>query len=95
VFFRVSAPLRETIQNDRQCSLHGWLLCGALAIALCARLYFANRPKIGLDDATSADIAGLPIAAMLKFVPWNEPTMGLYYVLLHFWSAVAGSGCLA
>ena len=81
--------------HDRKPVRHGWLLAYAVLLAICLRLYFASRLEVGLDDATSADIAALPFASLIRFVMWNEPTMGLYYVLLHFWSAVAGNRPLA
>jgi mannosyltransferase len=81
--------------RDSKTTLHGWLLACAVVVAIFARLYFASRPEIGRDDAISACIAALPFAAMLKFVIWNDPNMVLYYVLLHFWSAIAGNSPLA
>jgi Dolichyl-phosphate-mannose-protein mannosyltransferase len=81
--------------RDRKAVLYKSLLGCATVLALFARLYFASRPEVGLDDATSADIAALPVASLIRFVMWNEPTMGLYYVLLHFWSAIAGNRPLA
>jgi mannosyltransferase len=71
------------------------LLACAVVLAALVRIYFASRPEIGLDDATSADIVALPFIAMLRFVTWNDPNMMLYYVLLHFWSLVAGNSPLA
>jgi mannosyltransferase len=71
------------------------LLAGAVVLAAFARIYFASRPEMGLDDATSADIVAQPFLAMLRFVTWNDPNMMLYYVLLHFWSLVAGNSPLA
>lgn len=81
--------------RDRKTVPDSWLLACAIVIAVFARLYFAGRAEVGLDDATSADIAALPFPALLKFVIWNEPTMGFYYALLHFWRAIAGSSPLA
>jgi len=49
------------------------VLAGAVVLAAFARIYFASRPEIGLDDATSADIVALPFLAMLRFVTWNDP----------------------
>ena len=40
------------------------LLVGAVVLAALVRIYFASRPEIGLDDATSADIVALPFLAM-------------------------------
>jgi len=81
--------------HDRKITLNGGLLACAVVVAAFARIYFASRPEIGRDDAISADIAALPFLAMLKFVTWNDPNMSLYYVLLHFWSAIAGNSPLA
>lgn len=81
--------------RGRKITLDGWLLVWALVIAAFARIYFASRPEIGMDDAISADIAALPFLAMLRFVTWNDPNMILYYVLLHFWCAIAGNSPLA
>jgi len=61
---------------------------------ICANLLRVST-GIELDDAISADIAALPFLAMLKFVTWNDPNMSFYYVLLHFWSALAGNSPLA
>ena len=71
------------------------LIAGAVVLAAFVRIYFASRPEIGLDDATSADIVALPFLPMLRFVTWNDPNMMLYYVLLHFWSVMAGNSPLA
>jgi hypothetical protein len=81
--------------RDRKITLNGGLLACAVVVATFARIYFASRPEIELDDAISADIAALPFLAMLKFVTWNDPNMSFYYVLLHFWSALAGNSPLA
>jgi uncharacterized membrane protein len=80
--------------RDRKITLDVWLLTCAVTIALVVRIYFASRPEAELDDALSADIAALPLVAMLKVIR-NDPNMVLYYVLLHFWSAVAGNSPLA
>ena len=81
--------------RDRKITLDSWLLACAVVVAIFARIYFASRPEIGLDDSTSADIAALPFLSLLKFVTWNDPNMILYYVLLHFWSAIVGNSPLA
>jgi hypothetical protein len=81
--------------RDRKITLDSWLLAGALVVAIVARVYFASRPEIALDDSTSADIAALPFLALLKFVTWNDPNMIFYYVLLHFWIGIAGNIPLA
>jgi len=81
--------------HDRKTVPDSWLLACAVVLAICTRCYFASRPEIGLDDSTSADIVALPFGSMLRFITWNEPSMGLYYLLLHFWSAIAGTSPLA
>ncbi len=81
--------------RGRKITLDSWLLACAVSIAIVTRLYFASWPEVGLDDAISADIAALPFVAMLKFVIWNDANMVLYYVLLHFWSAMFGNSPLA
>ena len=85
------------MRREREANINcdRWVLAGALVVAAIARIYFASRPEIGLDDSTSADIVALPFLAMLKFVIWNDPNMLLYYVVLHFWSAVCGNSPLA
>ena len=80
--------------RNRKITLDGWLLTSAMAIAIVVRIYFASRPEVGLDDAISGDIAALPFVAMLKVIS-KDPNMALYYVLLHFWSALAGNSPLA
>jgi mannosyltransferase len=83
--------MRDCKMRDCKTDATFWLLAPAIALAILTRLYFATRLEIGLDDATSADIAALPLFAVLRFVVWNEPTMGFYYLLLHFWVRVVGS----
>jgi hypothetical protein len=81
--------------RHRKIASQGSLLAWAIVISILGRLYFASRPEIGLDDGMSADIAALPFFTMINFFVWNEPTMGLYYVLLHFWIEIAGNSPLA
>jgi mannosyltransferase len=81
--------------DNTQSGYSAWLPVAAVALAIVTRLYFANRPEIGLDDAISADISALPLAATLRFAAWNEPTMGFYYLVLNLWVKIAGESPLA
>jgi mannosyltransferase len=45
-----------------------------------------------LDEAVSADHARLGLGELWTVISGRDPNMGLYYVLLHFWVRVFGSG---
>jgi len=66
----------------------------ALATAVGVVLAFAARSDLWLDEALSVSIARLPLGAIPDALR-EDGAPPLYYVLLHGWSAVLGTGDLA
>lgn len=54
--------------------------------------YRLGTKSMWLDEAVSADHARLGLGELWTVVSGRDPNMGLYYVLLHFWVRVFGSG---
>jgi uncharacterized membrane protein len=61
-----------------------------LAFALAA--YRLGAKSLGLDEAVSVAHAQLGLHGLWRIVSGVDPNMGLYYVLLHFWMQIFGSG---
>ena len=59
-----------------------------LGFALAA--YRLGTKSMWLDEAVSADHARLGLSALWTVITSHDPNMGLYYVLLHFWTRVFG-----
>src|SRR5262249_58871918 len=57
-------------------------------------LYFACRSDMWLDEALSVNIARLPLSDLREALI-HDGAPPLYYVLLHVWTGVLGSGDLA
>jgi mannosyltransferase len=65
------------------------LSCGAIAVGLVLR--FVTRSPLWLDEALSVNIAKLPVSQIPAALR-HDGHPPLYYVLLHVWMSVFGSG---
>lgn len=70
----------------------GVFVCLAALVALVAR--FAIRSPLWLDEALSVDIARLPLSRLADALR-HDGHPPLYYVLLHGWMGVVGTGDFA
>jgi mannosyltransferase len=70
------------------------LVLGGLVIAVGVVLRFVARSDLWLDEALSVNIARLPISD-LQTALRHDGAPPLYYVLLHFWTDVFGTGNFA
>ncbi|GIE74180.1 hypothetical protein Aph02nite_01300 [Actinoplanes philippinensis] len=59
-----------------------------LAIALVG----AGRPVLSWDEVTSAEVASRSVPQILDVIPNIDAVFGPYYLFLHFWTAIAGTG---
>ncbi|MDR7523068.1 MAG: glycosyltransferase family 39 protein [Armatimonadota bacterium] len=59
-----------------------WLIMG---LALVLRLLYLGRDSLWIDEALSVVKARLPWPAFLGYVIRYDPSMPLYYALLHLW----------
>ncbi|MFD1373262.1 glycosyltransferase family 39 protein [Actinoplanes sichuanensis] len=66
------------------------LLPGLLMLAVA--LVGAGRPVLSWDEVTSAEVASRSVPQILDLIPNLDAVFGPYYLFLHFWTAVAGTG---
>src|SRR5690348_12775243 len=52
--------------------------------------YRLGTKSLWLDEAVSANHARLGLSGLWTVITSHDPNMGLYYVLLHFWTRVFG-----
>jgi mannosyltransferase len=74
----------------------GWLfsvLPGLFMLAL--GLFRADRPTLSWDEATSAEVSSRSVPQILDLLPNLDAVFVPYYVMLHGWSAIAGTSDLA
>jgi mannosyltransferase len=87
---RASRPAPQV--SDRRRPL---LIAAAIVIGLGGLLlYFACRSDMWLDEALSVNIARLPLSDLRQALK-HDGAPPLYYVLLHVWTGVFGTGDLA
>ena len=87
---RASRPAPHV--SDRRRPL---LIAPAIVIGLGGLLlYFACRSDMWLDEALSVNIARLPLSDLRQALK-HDGAPPLYYVLLHVWTGVFGTGDLA
>jgi mannosyltransferase len=67
--------------------------CAAVVVVGCA-LRFMTPSHLWLDEALTVDIAKLPVPDLLDALR-RDGSPPLYYLLLHFWIAIFGSGDVA
>ena len=70
---------------------HFSLLLPFTAAAILS-FYSLGNKNLWLDETVSTHIAGFDWPTMWKVMSTNDPNMGLYYVLLHFWLRLFGTG---
>jgi 4-amino-4-deoxy-L-arabinose transferase-like glycosyltransferase len=61
------------------------------AIAFVAALYRLGAKGLWVDEAFSANYARMDLSGLWRVVSGQDPNMGLYYVLLHFWTRAFGT----
>ncbi|MEU4162458.1 glycosyltransferase family 39 protein [Actinoplanes sp. NPDC026670] len=66
------------------------VLPGLLMLAIA--LIGAGRPVLSWDEVTSAEVASRSVPQILDLIPNLDAVFGPYYLFLHFWTAVAGTG---
>ncbi|HWS32096.1 MAG TPA: glycosyltransferase family 39 protein [Actinoplanes sp.] len=64
-------------------------LTGALMIGV--GLIHAGRPALSWDEVTSAEVASRSVPQILDLIPRLDAVFGFYYLLLHWWTALAGT----
>lgn len=65
-------------------------LAGLMILAYALAAYRLDTKDLWLDEAVSANHARLPLSGLWTVISGQDPNMGLYYVLLHFWARVFG-----
>ncbi|MEV0895558.1 glycosyltransferase family 39 protein [Actinoplanes sp. NPDC049802] len=66
---------------------------GALILGIA--LIHAGRPTLSWDEVTSAEMASRSVPQILATVPNIDAVFGAYYLLLHWWTGVAGTSEMA
>ncbi|MEU4619913.1 glycosyltransferase family 39 protein [Actinoplanes sp. NPDC023801] len=64
-------------------------------LMLAVGLFRADRPTLSWDEATSAEVSSRTVAQILDLLPHLDAVFGPYYLMLHGWSALAGTSELA
>jgi hypothetical protein len=72
----------------------GWRLAVAAGLALAVVVRFASRSHFWLDEALTVNIARLPLGDIPEALR-HDGAPPLYYLLLHGWTAVAGTSVMA
>lgn len=60
-------------------------------IALGFDLYQLGKPSIWFDEAFSVGLASQPLPLLWHIIFSSEPSMELYYLVLHFWLQLTGA----
>lgn len=71
-----------------------WTVAAAVALGLSVALRFVVASELWLDEAQSVAIARLPLAHMFPALR-HDGSPPLYYLLLHAWMALFGTGDVA
>jgi mannosyltransferase len=72
------------------------LAAAAVAIlALATGFVRVGSKSLWMDEGISADHAHVGLRSLLHVVTGGDPNMGLYYVLLHFWTRIFGESEVA
>lgn len=71
-----------------------WRVGAALAVAVGVIVRFTSRSHLWLDEALSVHIAELPLGAISEALR-HDGAPPLYYLLLHGWMEVVGTGTIA
>ncbi len=64
-------------------------LSGALMLGV--GLVHAGRPALSWDEVTSAEVSSRSVPQILDLLPNLDAVFGFYYLLLHWWTALAGT----
>lgn len=81
------------MEASAKLSRHGriCLVASVLLVALVVRLYQLSLPLIWIDEAYSIRLGQLPVAQII-FHTARDVHPPLYYVILHYWMLLFGSG---
>lgn len=64
-------------------------------LMLAVGLVRAGRPVLSWDEVTSAEVASRSVPQILALIPNLDAVFGFYYLLLHWWTALAGTSEVA
>lgn len=101
---RVAPPRRgaggDVPDPGRRSRVAAWLLRilpaavpGVLMLGIA--LIQAGRPTLSWDEVTSAEMASRSVPQILATAPNIDAVFGFYYLLLHWWTGLAGTGEVA
>src|SRR3954463_4498974 len=87
-----AAPLETRARSGRRSRYLLAIAIGAIALGIALR--FLTTGQLWLDEALTVNIAKLPLGRIPDALR-HDGSPPLYYVLLHFWMDLFGSGDLA
>ena len=67
-------------------------ILGLILLGYLSRVWRIGYQSLWLDEALSVAFAGVPLSRILANLTSQDIHPPLYYVLLHFWMSVAGTG---
>ncbi|MFN2608700.1 MAG: glycosyltransferase family 39 protein [Acidimicrobiales bacterium] len=79
---------------DARRRVSGWQVAAAVVVATGITVRFTARSHLWLDEALSVNIARLPLGRIPAALR-HDGAPPLYYVLLHAWMSVFGTGTIA
>jgi hypothetical protein len=90
------APARDSEPpSSDSARLHAIAIAGAVGVLLLALFFFLyTRSQMWLDEALSVNLARLPLGDLHEALK-HDGAPPLYYVLLHVWTGVFGTGNVA
>jgi mannosyltransferase len=92
------APSRKSgSEAETQTTIHRspWLVAAFVVVGVVGIAFFSySRSQLWLDEALTVNIARLPLSQLHEALK-QDGAPPLYYLLLHFWTAVFGSGNVA
>jgi mannosyltransferase len=97
VDFRPAAPSADglAVGGLLRIALRALTWCGPAALTLMLGFYQAGRPELWRDELASWSFASRSVPALLATVQLSGATQAAYYLMLHYWIAVAGDSAVA
>jgi mannosyltransferase len=90
-----TAPAGLVPGRLRRSALRATTWCGPAILTLILGFYQAGRPELWRDELASWSFASRPVPALLATVQLSGATQVAYYLLLHYWIALAGASAIA
>jgi mannosyltransferase len=78
------------LEHRPRADARGGVVAAVTILGFALAGYGLGAKSMWLDEAVSADHARLGLSSLWTVITSHDPNMGLYYVLLHFWTRIFG-----